>query len=240
MLRAIVIDDEKHSRELLCKQISDLGIGIKVVNTAFSVKTGYEIICSDKPDLVFLDVELGDGSGFELLDMFQLIHFRIIIITAFPNYALKAFKISAIDYLLKPVNIKELREACLKVKLNGSTKLETGQLLYKNNNQTSLVIPHLKGFEILKMKEIIICKADGYCTNFHLTGKRKIASSKNLKHYEGILDEMNFIRVHHSYIININYVTSFSKQGEIRMSEDNIAMLGDVYKERFLKRILNR
>jgi DNA-binding LytR/AlgR family response regulator len=100
----------------------------------------------------------------------------------------------------------------------------------------TLVIPHSKGFDVLKISEIIMCVADGYCTNIFVTGDRKYISSKNLKHFDEMLDEHNIIRVHHSYLVNINHVISYSRQGEIRLTEGNKAYLGDSYKNYFIKR----
>lgn len=242
MVRAVIIDDERHARDLLCRQIADLDQGIEVVATADSLKTGYIAIRENNPNVVFMDVELGDGKAFELLGKIENITFKTILITAYPNYAIKAFRFNVTDYLLKPVRIDDLREACLKVTKNGKSVKHCKNIRNTADNimHSTLIIPHLKGFEILKMNEIIYCRADGYCTNFYLTGGRKIASSKNLKHYEDILDEKDFIRVHHSYIINMNFVKSFSKQGEIKLEEENIAMLGDVYREKFMKYISQR
>jgi len=100
----------------------------------------------------------------------------------------------------------------------------------------TLVIPHLKGFEVLKIPEIIMCQADGYCTNFFLTRNRKIVSSRNLKHFNELLEDHGFIRIHHSCLININHVSGYSRQGEVFLSEDNKAFLGDSYKKNFIKR----
>ena len=103
-----------------------------------------------------------------------------------------------------------------------------------------LVIPHLKGFEVLKIPEIIMCQADGYCTNFYLMGNKKIVSSRNLKHFNELLEDHGFIRIHHSYLININHVSGYSRQGEVFLSEDNKAYLGDSYRNLFIKRFVRK
>jgi two-component system LytT family response regulator len=100
--------------------------------------------------------------------------------------------------------------------------------------QPTIIVANIRGFEVLKINEIIMCKADGYVTMFNLTSSRKVNSSKNLKHYESQLSELGFIRVHNSYLININHVISYSKQGEIMLSENNVAFLGDRYRNSFL------
>jgi two-component system LytT family response regulator len=247
MIKAIVIDDEKPSREVICNYLKEFCIDIKVIATAASVKTAFKTISKFSPDLIFLDIEMGDGKGFDLLRMFDKIDFKVIFVTAYSEHAIKAFRINAIDYLLKPIKIEELKDAVEKVRnLDRNLKYEEAlsELLQtmsgNNSHQPTIVIHHIKGFEVLKVNDIIMCKADGYCTNLILTGKRKVISSKNLKHFEEILFEHNFIRVHHSFLVNINYVCSCTKQGEILLTEDNKASLGDSYKNGFMSRFENR
>jgi two-component system LytT family response regulator len=185
---------------------------------------------------------MADGKGFDLLMMFEKIDFKVIFVTAYSEYAVKAFRFSAVDYLLKPVKIDELISAVEKIKsLNGQASgIEALSELMKNLNKEStlprtLVIPHLKGFDVLKISEIIMCMADGYCTIFFVTGNRKYTSSKNLKHFDEMLEELNIIRVHHSYLVNLNHVVSYSRQGEILLEEGHKAYLGDSYKNYFIK-----
>lgn len=247
MIRTIVIDDEKPSREVMCNYLTEYCQEVDIVATAGSVQSGYKAIKKHNPDMIFLDIELGDGKGFDLLNMFDKVDFSIVFVTAYSEYAVKAFRFSAVDYLLKPVKIDELREAITKVKNLNGRQLSTDNIttLLKNLNSSpsavpTLVIPHVKGFEVLKISDIIMCKADGYCTNFHLTGNRKIVSSKNLKQYEDLLPEHNFIRVHHSFMVNLNHVCSFTKQGEIVLTEGFKASLGDAYKEAFTRKFAKR
>ncbi|MFN8209653.1 MAG: LytTR family DNA-binding domain-containing protein [Bacteroidales bacterium] len=246
MIRSVVVDDEKPSREVICNYLKEFCPEVDVVATSGSVKGAYKTIKKHNPDLVFLDIELSDGKGFDLLNMFDKVDFSIIFVTAYSEHAVKAFRYSATDYLLKPVKIDELMEAVEKVKNNGNANSSPvseniaellNNLKNPSGNIPTLVIPHLKGYEVLKISEIIMCKADGYCTNFHLTDNRKTISSKNLKQYEELLAEHNFMRVHHSFIINMNHVTSFSRQGEISLIENNKASLGDNYKDSFVKRL---
>jgi two-component system, LytTR family, response regulator len=244
MLKTIVIDDERPSREAIINYIRTYCSDVQVVATASSVKTAYKAINTFHPDFIFLDIEMPDGKGFDLLAMFENISFSVIFVTAYSEYAVKAFRFSAVDYLLKPVKIDELVSAVEKIKtLNGRLSgIDTISELLKNIRRDSafsqtLVIPHSKGFDILKISEIIMCMADGYCTNFYVTDKRKYTSSKNLKHFDEMLEELNIIRVHHSYLVNINHVLSFSRQGEIFLSEGHKAYLGDSYKNFFIKKI---
>jgi two-component system, LytTR family, response regulator len=247
MIRSVVVDDEKPSREVLSNYLKEYCPDIEVVAMAGSVKSAFRVIKKQQPDLVFLDIELGDGKGFDLLNLFDRMDFKIVFVTAYSEHAVKAFRFSAVDYLLKPVKIDELKEAVEKVRNSNGTSVrsENIEAFFNNLNHTSktlptLVIPHIKGYEILKISDIIMCRADGYCTNFHLTGNRKIVSSKNLKQYEELLADHSFIRVHHSFIINLNFVTSYSRQGEIILSENNKASLGDAYKDGFIGRFYRR
>lgn len=247
MLKTIVIDDEKLSREVLCNYLHEYCPEVEVVATASSVMGAYKVIRKHLPDFVFLDVEITDGKGFDLLTLFDHIDFRIIFVTAYSEYAVKAFRVSAVDYLLKPVKIDELKDAIERVKALNSTAAGSDNLsaLFDNlktgpGTTPTLVIPHLKGFEVLKIPEIIMCHAEGYCTNFFMTGNRKVTSSKNLKHFESLLSDHNFIRVHNSYLVNIDHVSGYSKQGEVILSEGNRAGLGDSYKNSFVKRFLKK
>ncbi|NSW93744.1 MAG: response regulator transcription factor [Bacteroidales bacterium] len=242
MLRAIVIDDEKPSREVLCNYLHEFCEGVKVVATAASVSSAYKAITKFKPDLIFLDIAMGDGQGFDLLRKFDKIDFRIIFVTAYSEYAIKAFRVNAVDYLLKPVKIDELRDAISKAS-NSAREIEYSeavrhlmkQLTEPGSGTRTLVIPHTKGFEVLKINDIIMCQADGYCTNFFLKGKRKVVSTKNLKQYEQKLLKNNFMRVHHSFIINLDYVAGYTRQGEIILEEGHRASLGDTFKSAFME-----
>ncbi len=247
MIRAVIIDDEKLARDVIFNYLRDYCPDVEVVAQAATVQTAYEAIRKTSPDLIFLDIEMPDGKGFDLLKMFDRINFRIIFVTAYSEYAIKAFRFSALVYLLKPIKIDELIEAVAKIRdpeqhgiSSEIVKTLLNNLRSSSPTQSTLIIPNIKGFEVLKLKEIIMCQADGYCTNFFLTGDRKVVSSKNLKHFTGLLEDQNFLRVHHSYLINLHHVTGYTRQGEIMLSEDLKAYVGDSYKGEFTRRFSAR
>lgn len=240
LIRAIVVDDEKPSREVLINYIQENCHNIEIVTECNSVKSAFIAINEYKPELIFLDIEMPNGNGFDLLRMFKTIDFKIIFITAFSEYAVQAFRFSAIDYLLKPVKIAELIEAVNKVKLERTMNhsFQNIQALLENlyspvSESKSLVIPNTKGYSVIKTNDIILCTADGYCTHFQLTGNIKISCSRSLKHYEEFLPSFQFLRVHRSHIINLQHVKSFNFLGQIFLSEGHSCTLAKGYKELF-------
>ena len=247
MIKAVIIDDEQPAREVIANFLTEYCPDVEVVAKASSVSTGYNAIRRTSPDLVFLDIQMPDGKGFDLLNKFESIDFKIIFITAYSEYAIRAFRFSAIDYLLKPVKIDELIDAVDRVRKAGRSGLSAEIVSSLMNNlregsakQSTLIIPNIKGFDVLRVPDIIMCQADGYCTNFHIAGQRKVVSSKNLKHFSELLIDQNFLRVHHSYLVNLDHVTGYTRQGEILLSEGLKAYLGDSYKNEFVKRFAGR
>ncbi|MBV5312453.1 MAG: response regulator [Prolixibacteraceae bacterium] len=239
-IKAIIVDDEKPSRDVLSNYIQENCPSIAIISECDSVNSAYKAIMEYQPDLIFLDIEMPKGNGFDLLKMFKTIDFKIIFITAFSEYAVQAFRFSAIDYLLKPIKISELIEAVSKVKQELATNhsLQNIQALLNNiyspiNESKSLVIPNSKGYSILKTNDIILCTADGYCTHFQLTGNKKISSSRSLKFYEELLPVGQFLRVHRSHIINLQHVKSFNLLGQIFLTEGHGCSLAKGYKESF-------
>ena len=242
LLKAIVVDDEKPSRDALSTYIRDYCPNVQIVSECDNAKTAYKSILEQLPNLVFLDIEMPNGDGFDLLRMFKTIGFKVIFVTAFSNYALRAFRFSATDYLLKPVKVDELVEAVNKVMqeftlhhTNLNLQILMEGLSHKETNTNNLVIPSSKGFTLIKIPDLIMCEADGYCTHFYLTGKVKITSSKNLKHYEELLSNHTIIRVHHSNLINLIHVKGYCHLGEISLSEGICCPLGNNYKSHFLE-----
>ncbi len=243
-LKTIIVDDEKPSREALSTYIRDFCPEVEIVAECDAVKPAYQAILQYNPQLVFLDIEMPNGNGFDLLQLFKTPPFKVIFITAYSDYAIRAFRYSAADYLLKPVKVDELVESVNKVKKelkneqsNQNIQVLMESLATQKDEIHQLIVPDNKGFTVIKITELIMCEADGYCTYFYLTGKRKITSTKSMKHFEEMFGNRQIIRVHRSFLVNISKVAGFSKQGEIRLEENLTCPLGNNYKQQFMEKM---
>lgn len=240
-LKTIVVDDEKPSREALATYIRDFCPDMEIVAECDSVKSAYQSILKHSPQLLFLDIEMPNGNGFDLLQLFKNPEFKVIFVTAFSDYAIRAFRFSATDYLLKPVKVDELIEAVEKVRKellssSGNQNLITllEGLRQPANNYSKLVVPSPKGYSVIDTSDIIMGQADGYMTHFYLLGSTKISSTKILKHYEEIFNQQ-LIRVHRSFMVNLAHVKGYTHFGEILLAENLSCPLGDTYKLQFLE-----
>ncbi len=244
-VKALIVDDEKDAVGFISSIIREYCPRLEVVGTASSASEGSKIIIEKNPDLVFLDVEMPHGSGFDLLATFPDKSFDVIFITAFNHYAIRAIKFSAVDYILKPININEFIEAVNKVIHKRSTlhgRPQNYQALFENLNSSSpskLAIPTADGMEYLNTKEIIRIEADrSYCW-FYLTDKRKILVSKNLKEYQELLDQRNFFRPHNSHLINLDFVKKFIRHegGSVEMTDGSFIPVSRLRRDLFLARM---
>lgn len=247
-ITCIIIEDEKASRITLKNYLSKYCSEISVVGEAANINEGYLLINNTKPNLVFLDIEMPFGNAFDLLEKYQKIPFEIVFITAYSQYAIKAINLSSCKYLLKPLNIDELVNAVTEVKkqINLKHQIKTSEILMENlsieNKQLKkIALPMLNGFEIIVLKDIIRCQANDNLTDFHLQNGQKITVCNTLKHYESTLSDFNFIRVHKSHLININYVKSYKKGsgGEIILQNLKSIPLSPIRKESFLNSLSN-
>jgi len=218
MIKAIIVEDENKSRELLQALVTKHCTGVEVIATAGNVKEGVEAITKNNPDLIFLDISMPDGTGFDLLEKIAPIKADIIFTTATDKYAIKAIKYSALDYLLKPIDMEELKTAVNKLleKKSKGNNVEGLTQLLQNLKQGAdsyqkITLPTTNAYEIVYIKDIIRCEADGSYTSFHLTDKRKLLASASLKHYEDLLPQNQFLRIHHHHLINISHVIRYLK-----------------------------
>lgn len=242
MMRALIIDDEIRSRESLEIIVKENCKNVEVVALAESVESGVAAIKQHKPDLLFLDIELQDGTGFDLLEKNSSSDFHVIFTTAFENYALKALKISAVDYLLKPINSEELVQAVNKAEElsdSDSTKRNFELLLQNLQNSTGkhkIALPTSEGLTFINVTEIIRCQADGSYTHFFFKDRKKILVSKKIKEYEELLSPYNFVRVHHSHLVNLDEVSKYVRGdgGYVVMSDGETVYVSKRKKEDFM------
>ena len=215
MIQAIIIDDEPGNIDVLKKMITDFCEDIEISGTATSVDEGIKVIRERKPDLVFLDIEMPGKNAFDLIDYLIPVEFEIIFVTAFEHYALKAFRYSAIDYLLKPLNIGELREAVEKAgkrikERNFQDRLNNFFSIEKKK-EPKIAIQLKDGYSFINYNDIICCSSEGAYTVISLVNGSKLLSSNNLKHFTELLPEDLFCRIHHSHLVNLDHAIHYSK-----------------------------
>lgn len=219
MIRAIIVDDEFKGIEILKMQLNSYCPDVSVVGQAEEINDAVSIIKAKTPELVFLDVEMSGGTCFDILEKVRDINFNLVLVTAHSEYAVKAFRYSVVDYLLKPVDVIELKEAVEKVKMlikeeqNNSTTA-THEI---TGNKATIRIPHQHGAVFLKINDIVRLEAQGAYTKI-ITEKKEYMVSQNIKIFETLLDENIFVRVHRSHIINITKVRGI-KDGKKVLAE---------------------
>ncbi|MCZ2130972.1 MAG: LytTR family DNA-binding domain-containing protein [Bacteroidia bacterium] len=244
MLKTIIIDDEQNVREVLSKLLADYCPDVKVEAFATNIEEGTKLIKELQPDLVFLDVEFPEKSGFELIDELKHEEFDVIFISGHEEYALKAFKTEAVDYLLKPFNVEELEVAVNKVlekrRKESSVRYADVFLQKWNGSQDRQVaLTSSDGLLFVKVKDIIYCKGDGAYTYFYMKDSDRITVSKNLKEFEELLRGMGFYRVHKSYLINLNQMKKYVRGdgGHVIMSNGDSVDVSKRKKEGFLSNL---
>jgi two-component system, LytTR family, response regulator len=243
-MKAIIVDDEKKSRETLSVLLHDFCKNVEVMETCQTIADAVKAIHLHRPNVVFLDINMKGENGFELLEKVQPINFEIVFATAYSEYAIKAFKFSAIDYLLKPIDIDELRGAVAKVETHLAKGLEASKYeqLLKNLKPTNeqnhkLALPSSTGLTFIKVTDIIYCEADSNYTTFFLANNTKIVVSQTLKEYEEILSPYRFFRIHHSYLVNLEMIKEYlrGEGGQVLMVNGIVLDVSKRKKEDFLK-----
>jgi two-component system, LytTR family, response regulator len=215
-MKAVIIDDEKRTRELIAKLIDSFDLNIEAYPIGENVESGFKAIEEIKPQLVFLDIQMPDGTGFDLLKMIPNKNFEVIFITAHEEFAIKAIKFSALDYILKPIDPEELRKSVEKaIESIDHKKEETQFEALSQNMQPSqkrrLVLKTQESVFVVDLDKIIRCEADRNYTSFYLVDQKKILVSKTLKDYETLLSGHNFLRVQQSHLINLDFVDRYDK-----------------------------
>lgn len=214
MLKAVIIDDSIEARKALVSEIEDCCPEIELIGQAEGVVSGAKLIRSMNPDLVFLDIQMNDGTGFDLLELIGSINFKVIFTTASDEYAVKAFKYSAVDYLLKPIDPDELVSAVKKAE-RGNQKENLNLLMenakHSNKPVRKLALNTLDKLHIVNISDIVRCESDVNYTQFFFSNGNKLLVTKTLKDFEDLLSEHQFIRVHQSHLVNVNFIKEFVK-----------------------------
>ncbi len=217
-MNILIIDNEPSLRNTLKELIKLSGFAFTDIAEASGVKEGITQIHAQHPDIVFLDIEMGDGTGFDLMRQIPNPQFQLIFVTAHNEYAIDAFKFSAIDYLLKPIDPESLVKSLERATANIKTKLLSEQLDVvlqqlsgKADKDKRIVLRDIDNIYFVKVKDIMYCMADGTYTRFFLDNKKEILVSKNLKEYENLLEPIGFLRTHHSYLVNPDKITMYDK-----------------------------
>ncbi len=242
-LKIVIVEDEPHSRESLRNLLKEFCPGTEIVATAENIDEAIKSIQEFQPDLVFLDIELQHGTGFDILEKVKRFDFEVVFTTAFENYAIRAIKFSALDYLLKPIDVEELTLAVNKARSRREENMQNKNLFYfmQNlkglNNQKTITLATAEELEFVEVSDIIKVEASGSYTTFHLKNNRKLLVSKNLREYENLLSDCRFFRVHHSCLVNLNEVEKYVKGdgGYIVLKDGSHASLSQKRKEKFIE-----
>ncbi|MFT4663516.1 MAG: two-component system LytT family response regulator [Polaribacter sp.] len=219
MLKSIIIDDEKNCRSLLKWAIGQSCPNVEIITECSSGTEGMAAIQSHQPDLVFLDIEMRDMTGFDMLEKLGKIDCAIIFTTAYDQFAINAFKVNAVDYLLKPIDENELKKAVEKVSRRQESPVSQDQMEFllsqlkksMDGHDTNIALPSSAGLEFIEVDKIIYCQSDSNYTNIHQQGAKTMVVSKTLKDVEALLPTSIFFRVHHSYTVNLKHIKRYLK-----------------------------
>ena len=245
MMKAIIVDDEPYCCETIATLLED-NDEVEIVTECYNGIDALEAIRKYNPGLVFLDVEMPKMNGFEMLQQLPSVNFEIIFTTSYDRYALKAIRFSAIDYLLKPIDEEELKNAVQKVIRRSQKPIaEQLEILMQKIHHPStpvrkIAMPTMEGFQMIMIDSIISCEADSNYTTLHLKNNKKMVVCRNLKDIEEMLEDHSFTRVHRCYVVNLNEVEKFVKGegGYLIMSDGSSIDVSRNKKELLLKRIL--
>ena len=242
ILQAVIVEDELRAANTLKRLINDYCENVEILAIAHSVSEGVKTLEKFRPQLVFLDIEMQTGTGFDLLRKVDNLNFEVVFTTAYEHYALKAIKFSAIDYLLKPIDWQELQEAVAKVreKIQSAPNDRINHLLQNITTpslQQTITLSTNEGYEFIRVEEIIRLEAGGSYTSFYLKDGRKIMVSRHLKEYEQLLSHQPFFRVHQSHLVNLTQVEKMVRQdgGYLLMKDGAQVDIAQKKREEFLR-----
>lgn len=227
MLTALIIDDESHARVMLRHKLKQFANVLTVLGEASDIKSGVRLIQKHQPDVVFLDIEMPEYNGFELFEFFDNLNFEVIFVTAYSEYAVKAFDISALDYLLKPIDDERLQAAVDKVVQKKSEKsyenrLQLMQEYLESNQLKKIAVPYSEGYLNIEVDDIIMIQADrAYCQLFYEGNCLLVSKSLN-KLQETLADDSRFVRIHRSFLINKQKIVTFKSSNNEVLLENNL------------------
>lgn len=245
MITAIIVDDEPYCCEALTTLIERYCPDVKILDICYSAASALQSINEHKPQILFLDIEMPHMNGFELLQKIPEINFELIFTTSYDQYAIKAIRFSALDYLLKPVDRDELQKAVQKAlhRMMHPLPQQVEILLQKLTHPTipvnKIAIPNMDGLQMILVDSIISCSSDSNYTVLYLKNKQKIIASRSLKEIEEMLEDYSFIRVHHSYVVNLNEIEKYIKGegGYLLMSDGTTVDVSRSRKEMLMKKL---
>lgn len=245
-IRTILIDDEQANINNLQGILTNFFPEVEVVATAMCVEDGIQVIREHQPELVFLDIEMPDGTGIELLNKLGRINFDTVFVTGHRDYAVEAFRLSAVDYLLKPIDLQDLEECFEKIKAkhNDRKRLDRLETFVENYTPASGAVKKIPlssadKLEFVPINEVIRCEGQQNYTTFHLTTGRRIVVSKNLKEYELMLNHFDFIRTHQSHLVNQEHISTYIKTdgGYLKMVDGSDVPVARSRKELVLSKL---
>lgn len=242
MKKILIIDDEKPTREFIRHMLESFDLNAEIFTDGENVETGINSIEKIQPDLVLLDIQMPDGNGFDVLKRTQYKKFEVIFITAFQEFAIQAIKFSALDYILKPIDMEELQNAVKRALDSIHDKTDESQIMALQNNiqphqKRKIVLKTLESIHIVDIENIIRCEADKNYTSFYLVDGKRILVSRTLKDFDLMLAGHNFFRVQQSHLININYIERYDKHdgGYVVMKDGASVPLSPAKKEQFFQ-----
>ena len=237
MIKAIIVEDKPFIRKGLLAMLEMITAKINVVNECESVKESVISVKKHKPDLVFLDINLIDGTAFDFIEQTHNLEYKIIFITAYEEYAIKALKTGAIDYILKPIDIDELQNAVDKVielDIEDQKKQINLTKAVWEGNPNKIILSLQDCYQIIETKELMYCESDKGYTTFYLQNNKKYIASKPLKDFEEQLLKSDFVRPHQSFMVNLNFIDKYDKSGEIHLKNGVKIPVSTRKKEYFL------